>query len=149
MERKDIEEKYTWNLSQIYQTSQDYDHDLDLAKTLLNQLVNQKDIFLKDIDSFLTFHKDYVQLSRYLNKLYNFAMLHCDVEPNNQEYQTMYAAILSLCDQVNSQLDFYTVKMIEEHQKVEEFLLDERLNDKGYIVPGLGDAGDRLFGTVE
>lgn len=26
--------------------------------------------------------------------------------------------------------------------------LDERLNDKGYIVPGLGDAGDRLYGTV-
>ena len=26
--------------------------------------------------------------------------------------------------------------------------LDERLNDKAYILPGLGDAGDRLFGTV-
>ena len=26
--------------------------------------------------------------------------------------------------------------------------LDEKLNDFGYIVPGLGDAGDRLFGTV-
>ncbi|HMQ40701.1 MAG TPA: uracil phosphoribosyltransferase [Paracoccus sp. (in: a-proteobacteria)] len=25
--------------------------------------------------------------------------------------------------------------------------LDERLNDHGYIVPGLGDAGDRMFGT--
>jgi uracil phosphoribosyltransferase len=25
--------------------------------------------------------------------------------------------------------------------------LDERLNDHAYIVPGLGDAGDRLFGT--
>jgi len=25
--------------------------------------------------------------------------------------------------------------------------LDERLNDKGYIIPGLGDAGDRQFGT--
>lgn len=25
--------------------------------------------------------------------------------------------------------------------------LDEKLNDKGYIVPGLGDAGDRMFGT--
>lgn len=25
--------------------------------------------------------------------------------------------------------------------------IDEKLNDKGYIVPGLGDAGDRLFGT--
>ncbi|HXD61770.1 MAG TPA: uracil phosphoribosyltransferase [Lacisediminihabitans sp.] len=27
--------------------------------------------------------------------------------------------------------------------------LDERLNELGYIVPGLGDAGDRLYGTVE
>jgi uracil phosphoribosyltransferase len=26
--------------------------------------------------------------------------------------------------------------------------LDERLNEKGYIVPGLGDAGDRVYGTV-
>ena len=26
--------------------------------------------------------------------------------------------------------------------------MDERLNEKGYIVPGLGDAGDRLYGTV-
>lgn len=26
--------------------------------------------------------------------------------------------------------------------------LDEKLNDVGYIVPGLGDAGDRLYGTV-
>jgi uracil phosphoribosyltransferase len=25
--------------------------------------------------------------------------------------------------------------------------IDERLNEKGYIVPGLGDAGDRMFGT--
>jgi uracil phosphoribosyltransferase len=27
--------------------------------------------------------------------------------------------------------------------------IDERLNEKGYIVPGLGDAGDRLFNTFE
>lgn len=26
--------------------------------------------------------------------------------------------------------------------------LDEKLNDKGYILPGLGDAGDRMYGTV-
>ena len=26
--------------------------------------------------------------------------------------------------------------------------IDEKLNEKGYIVPGLGDAGDRLYGTV-
>jgi uracil phosphoribosyltransferase len=26
--------------------------------------------------------------------------------------------------------------------------VDERLNDSGFIVPGLGDAGDRLYGAV-
>jgi uracil phosphoribosyltransferase len=26
--------------------------------------------------------------------------------------------------------------------------VDSRLNDKGYIIPGLGDAGDRLFGII-
>jgi len=25
--------------------------------------------------------------------------------------------------------------------------LDRKLNDQGYILPGLGDAGDRIFGT--
>jgi uracil phosphoribosyltransferase len=26
--------------------------------------------------------------------------------------------------------------------------MDQQLNDRGYIVPGLGDAGDRLFGAI-
>lgn len=36
------------------------------------------------------------------------------------------------------------------HPDVEIFCgaLDEKLNENGYIVPGLGDAGDRLFGTI-
>ena len=41
------------------------------------------------------------------------------------------------------------VKALQEaHPDVEIFTaaLDERLNEHGYIVPGLGDAGDRLFG---
>jgi uracil phosphoribosyltransferase len=42
------------------------------------------------------------------------------------------------------------VKRIEtDHPDVSIYIsaLDENLNDLGYIVPGLGDAGDRLFGT--
>ncbi len=42
------------------------------------------------------------------------------------------------------------VKAVEEaFPDVKIFLasLDEKLNEKGYILPGLGDAGDRIFGT--
>ena len=40
-------------------------------------------------------------------------------------------------------------KLRHAHPSVPIFTaaIDERLNDHGYIVPGLGDAGDRLFGT--
>ena len=40
-------------------------------------------------------------------------------------------------------------RMKKEHPDVDIYIgaLDERLNDHGYIVPGLGDAGDRIFGT--
>jgi len=48
------------------------------------------------------------------------------------------------------------VKHLEEslastsaHVKVVTGAVDERLNEKGYIVPGLGDAGDRLYGVVD
>ena len=37
----------------------------------------------------------------------------------------------------------------KDHPDVDIFVaaMDEKLNDHGYIIPGLGDAGDRLFGT--
>ena len=40
-------------------------------------------------------------------------------------------------------------RMKEAHPDVPIFTasLDEKLDDRGYIVPGLGDAGDRMFGT--
>lgn len=40
-------------------------------------------------------------------------------------------------------------RVMKEHPDVDVFVaaVDEKLNEHGYIVPGLGDAGDRLFGT--
>lgn len=40
-------------------------------------------------------------------------------------------------------------RMRREHPDVDHYIgaLDDHLNDHGYIVPGLGDAGDRIFGT--
>ncbi|MCZ6828868.1 MAG: uracil phosphoribosyltransferase, partial [Gammaproteobacteria bacterium] len=40
--------------------------------------------------------------------------------------------------------------MLEQHPDVAVYTasLDQRLNENAYIVPGLGDAGDRLYGTL-
>ncbi len=41
-------------------------------------------------------------------------------------------------------------RLARDHSDVPVYaaVLDRQLNDKGYILPGLGDAGDRLYGTV-
>ena len=43
----------------------------------------------------------------------------------------------------------YDIAVQKSHPDVEIFVaaIDKKLNDHGYIVPGLGDAGDRIFGT--
>ena len=40
-------------------------------------------------------------------------------------------------------------KLTEAHPDIDLYIgaLDDHLNEKKYIVPGLGDAGDRIFGT--
>jgi uracil phosphoribosyltransferase len=47
------------------------------------------------------------------------------------------------CDRLDSELEALTVPVT-----VVTAAMDERLNEKGYIVPGLGDAGDRLYGLA-
>lgn len=67
------------------------------------------------------------------------------------------AAIQLLKDRGVKQIRFLCIiaapegveRMQKAHPDVDIYIgaLDERLNDHGYIVPGLGDAGDRIFGT--
>ena len=48
------------------------------------------------------------------------------------------------CDRLAKELDGLDIPVT-----VVTAAMDERLNDKGYIVPGLGDAGDRLYGVAQ
>jgi len=41
-----------------------------------------------------------------------------------------------------------TVTKVHPDVSIYTAAIDERLDDRGYIVPGLGDAGDRIFGTA-
>ena len=67
------------------------------------------------------------------------------------------AAIQMLKDKGGNNIRFMCIiaapeglkKMQEVHPDVDVYIgaMDDHLNDHGYIVPGLGDAGDRIFGT--
>lgn len=67
------------------------------------------------------------------------------------------AAIKSLKDKGITKIHFLCIiaapegvkRLQDEHPDVSIYIgaLDDKLNDKGYILPGLGDAGDRIYGT--
>ena len=42
-------------------------------------------------------------------------------------------------------------RVLDAHPDVQIYTasIDQRLNENGYIIPGLGDAGDRIFGTKQ
>ena len=137
MERTEIKKEDQWDLSLIYKNNQDFYNDLDDAKNILSQLILQKDTFLTSVDHFLQFHNDYTKLSTYITKLHCFAHLHCDVEPNNQDYQTMYASVFSFLDELQQSLDFYVVDMISHSDIVLKYLEDDRLEDYRYSIRDL------------
>lgn len=49
---------------------------------------------------------------------------------------------------ISSQPGIERVNKVHKDVDIYTLAVDEKLNDEGYIVPGLGDAGDRAFGTV-
>ena len=68
----------------------------------------------------------------------------CDAIDRLKEYGCKSIKLLSIIAAPEA------FKLLEEkHPDVKIYIsqLDEKLNENGYIVPGLGDAGDRLFGT--
>ncbi|MEM7041443.1 MAG: uracil phosphoribosyltransferase [Pseudomonadota bacterium] len=79
------------------------------------------------------------------------------VDPMLATGNSAVAALSKLKDDGAEQLKFACLlaapegiaQMQEVHPDVSIYTasIDERLNDHGYIVPGLGDAGDRLYGT--
>jgi uracil phosphoribosyltransferase len=79
------------------------------------------------------------------------------VDPMLATGNSAVAAVSKLKEDGASQLKFACLlaapegiaQMKEAHPDVPivTAAVDERLNDHGYIVPGLGDAGDRLYGT--
>ena len=49
MERKDIEEKYTWDLSKIYQDPQEFYHDIEVSQQLLDEALKRFYAFYQSV----------------------------------------------------------------------------------------------------
>lgn len=145
MERKDVDIKDTWDLSTIYCDHEGFYHDLEKTKTLIDELVSYQGKICNSIDSFYNFLTTKDQVERLVNKLYCYAHLNCDVEPNNQEYQTMMAATLGVLEASSVKISFIDNEIIEAQEKVLEYIKDPKLQKYTYKINSLMSFKDHIL----
>lgn len=134
MERNSIDNKYKWDLSKMYSSSDEFYHDLQRVKDNIDELVSFKDKITTSKEIFISFLTTNDTVERLINKLYCYAHLNCDVEPNNQEYQKIHASILTLVEQSSSKLTFINNELCQHDSIVKEYLNDTSLQDYRYSV---------------
>lgn len=145
MERKDVGIKDTWDLSTIYSDHDSFYHDLEKTKTLIDELVSYQGKICNSIDSFYNFLTTKDQVERLVNKLYCYAHLNCDVEPNNQEYQTMMAATIGVLEASSVKISFIDNEIIDAQEKVLEYIKDPKLQKYTYKINSLMSFKDHIL----
>ena len=73
--REEIDDKYKWDLTTIYENDKKWEEDFKKAEKLLEKIPAYKDIFIKSSDNLLDFLSFDESLDRLINKLYYFFLL--------------------------------------------------------------------------
>ncbi len=130
MERKDIDKASTWDVQSIYASYEAFQEDVKIAESLMQQLADYKGKLttsLDNLEDFLTKNDD---AGRYIDKLYCYAHLQCDVEPENQTYQTMLATVMNLINTASVSLSFIDTEICAHEEAVLQYI--EHPNMKKY-----------------
>lgn len=126
MKRTDVEEKYKWGVNKIYSTIDKFDEDFKYVKEKINNIEDFKDKFLNSVDNFVEFMEYSEVIDRKLEKMYTFAHLIVDTEPNNGEIQSAFSRISSLLEEYDNKTVFVRLEILKNSDKVLEFLKNEK-----------------------
>ncbi len=122
MERRDIEEQFKWDLSHIYKNEKEFYKDYEYVQDNISILDNYKGIFTNNSNIFLEFMKIVELLSCKLTKMYNYAHLAIDVEPDNIYLQDKYSKSNSLIDLYNEATVFVKLEIIDNKENILRYI---------------------------
>lgn len=137
MKREDIEEKYTWDLSKIYPSTEAFESDFNAIQKEMDKIPNYQGNFTKNPTLFLDFMKLYEKVDRTISKLYEYAHLAMDVEPEDAEIQEKYAKAMSLYTKLQKDTVFVDLEILENSDKVVTFLEDDNLKEYTHYIQSI------------
>lgn len=127
--RKDIEEKYTWNLEKIYGNLEEFEKDFDDIKGLSNAVENYRGR-LNTKENVLNLFKDLEKILRTLMKLINYAHMKKDQDGSVTLYQGIYSRVEQFYYEFSSKTSFIDTELISQSDEfLNSLILDEKFKD--------------------
>ena len=126
LQRNEIDEKDTWDLSTIFETDQKWEEELALLTEDTKEAAGLEGHLLDSAESLLNITERYLDLSRRLEKLYVYAHMKNDQDTRVAKYQEYYAKAMTLYSQLDQVFSFYEPEfMAITEEQYQNFLAEE------------------------
>ena len=126
LQRNEINEKDTWDLSTIFETDQKWEEELALLTEDTKETASLEGHLLDSAESLLNITERYLDLSRRLEKLYVYAHMKNDQDTRVAKYQEYYAKAMTLYSQLDQVFSFYEPEfMAITEEQYQNFLAEE------------------------
>ena len=126
LQRNEINEKDTWDLSTIFETDQKWEEELALLTEDAKEAASLEGHLLDSAESLLNITERYLDLSRRLEKLYVYAHMKNDQDTRVAKYQEYYAKAMALYSQLDQVFSFYEPEfMAITEEQYQNFLAEE------------------------
>ncbi len=136
-DRKDIEEKYTWNLEKIYKNLEEFEKDFEYVKEFSKNIENYKGK-LSDEKQVVNLFKDLEKVYRILTKLMNYAHMKKDQDGSVTLYQGLMSRVEQFYYAFSAESSFIDTELISQDESYLKSLLEnESLKDVRFKIKGL------------
>lgn len=136
-DRKDIEEKYTWNLEKIYKNLEEFEKDFEYVKEFSKSIGNYKGK-LSDEKQVVNLFKDLEKVYRTLTKLMNYAHMKKDQDGSVTLYQGLMSRVEQFYYAFSAESSFIDTELISQDESYLKSLLEnESLKDVRFKIKGL------------
>lgn len=126
MDRNQIEEKYKWNLTQIFNSIEDFNQSYEEVKLEIKNFSNYDSIMPTSATNFYNTIKEYYQISRKLEKLYIYSHLLFDCNTSDNKNQALTLKISNLYDEWSKASFFVTPTILKkDYSEIEKYYQEE------------------------
>ena len=126
LQRNEINEKDTWDLSTIFETDQKWEEELARLTEDTKEAASLEGHLLDSAESLLNITERYLDLNRRLEKLYVYAHMKNDQDTRVAKYQEYYAKAMTLYSQLDQVFSFYEPEfMAITEDQYQNFLSEE------------------------